>query len=530
VVRKPAQDLAAALDRLLDAGLLFRQGRPPDATYLFNHALVQDAAYSTLLRDARRTLHARVAESFEQEFSDVAERQPEVVARHLSEAGLVEKATALWAKAGRRALARSALKEAAEQLARALSLLDTLPATSERRREQIKLQIELSNALIHTKGHASSETKASFEKARLLIANAEEQGDAPDDPLLLFSVLYGFWVANRMAFKGAVACELAEQFVDLAQKQSAIAPRMIGHMMLGISLVLVGTPSEGREHLDRAIALYEPAEHRALATRFGHDVRMSSYCWRALALWLLGCPDGAAFDMESALADADEIEHAATSMFALSHVALAHTFRRDYAKAEELAGRLVALGEEKGSLYWKSYGLMLQGWLLMQAGRASDAIAVGTAAVAAIRSTGATAYAPWYMSYLANAYAELQQFDDAWRCVGEAIDAAEATGERWCDAEIYRIAADIAQMEPNPDQDKIDAYFNRALLTAREQKAASLELRAAMGLATLRQKQGKCAEARNFVAPMLERITEGFGTLDLIEAQNLLQSLSSSRD
>jgi predicted ATPase/class 3 adenylate cyclase len=530
VVRKPAQDLAAALDRLLDAGLLFRQGRPPDATYLFNHALVQDAAYSTLLRDARRTLHARVAESFEQEFSDVAERQPEVVARHLSEAGLVEKATALWAKAGRRALARSALKEAAEQLARALSLLDTLPATSERRREQIKLQIELSNALIHTKGHASSETKASFEKARLLIANAEEQGDAPDDPLLLFSVLYGFWVANRMAFKGAVACELAEQFVDLAQKQSAIAPRMIGHMMLGISLVLVGTPSEGREHLDRAIALYEPAEHRALATRFGHDVRMSSYCWRALALWLLGCPDGAAFDMESALADADEIEHAATSMFALSHVALAHTFRRDYAKAEELAGRLVALGEEKGSLYWKSYGLMLQGWLLMQAGRASDAIAVGTAAVAAIRSTGATAYAPWYMSYLANAYAELQQFDDAWRCVGEAIDAAEATGERWCDAEIYRIAADIAQMEPNPDQDKIDAYFNRALLTAREQKAASLELRAAMGLATLRQKQGKCAEARNFVATMLERITEGFGTLDLIEAQNLLQSLSSSRD
>jgi predicted ATPase len=257
---------------------------------------------------------------------------------------------------------------------------------------------------------------------------------------------------------------------------------------------------------------------------------MSSYCWRALALWLLGCPDGAAFDMESALADADEIEHAATSMFALSHVALAHTFRRDYAKAEELAGRLVALGEEKGSLYWKSYGLMLQGWLLMQAGRASDAIAVGTAAVAAIRSTGATAYAPWYMSYLANAYAELQQFDDAWRCVGEAIDAAEATGERWCDAEIYRIAAGIAQMEPNPDQDKIDAYFNRALLTACEQKAASLELRAAMGLATLRQKQGKCAEARNFVAPMLERITEGFGTLDLIEAQNLLQSLSSSRD
>src|SRR4029078_834956 len=192
-----------------------------------------------------------------------------------------------------------------------------------------------------------------------------------------------------------------------------IAPRMIGHMILGISLVLVGTPSEGREHLTRAIALYEPAEHRALATRFGHDVRMSSYCWRALALWLLGYPDGAAFDMACALADADEIEHAATSMFALSHVSLAHTFRRDYAKAEELASRLVALGEAKGSLYWKSYGLMLQGWLLTEVGRASEAISVGTAAVAAIRSTGATAYAPWYMSYLATAYAKLGRFDDA---------------------------------------------------------------------------------------------------------------------
>jgi len=529
VARKPVRDLTVALDRLLDAGLLFRQGQPPDATYLFNHALVQDAAYSTMLRDTRRTLHARIAESLEQKFSDIAERQPELVARHLSEAGLVEKATVLWAKAGRRALARSALKEAAEQLSRAQSLLDTLPATVERRREQITLQIELSNALIHTKGHASPETKVSFEKARLLIANAEKQGEPPDDPLLLFSVLYGFWVANRMAFKGAIACELAEQFVDLAQQQSGTAPRMIGHMMLGISLVLVGVPSEGRKHLDQAIELYEPSDHRALATRFGHDVRMTAHCWRALALWLLGYPDRGAFDMERALADADEIGHAATSMFAFSHVSLAYTLRRDYMKAEELAGRLVVLGEEKGSLYWKSYGLMLQGSLLAQTGRASDAIAVGAAAVAAIRSTGATAYAPWYMSYLATAYAKLGQFNDAWRCITDAINAAEATGERWCEAEIYRAAADVALMEPVPDQAKIDAYFGRALSAAREQEAASLELRVATDVARLRKKQGRHAEACNLVAPILERFTEGFGTLDFIEAKSLLQTTDSTR-
>ena len=523
VARRPPRDLDVALHRLLDAGLLFRQGQAPDATYLFNHALVQDAAYGTLLRDTRRALHARIAESIEQEFPDVAERQPEVVARHLTEAGLTEKATTLWSKAGRRALAQSALKEAAEQLARALRLLDTLPATSERRREQIKLQIELSNALIHTKGHASPETKASFEKARLLIADSEKRGETPDDPLLLFSVLYGFWVVNRMAFNGTVACELAEQFVDLAQKQSGTAPRMIGHMMCGISLVLVGMPSEGRKHLDEAIVLYDPAQHRPLATRFGHDVRMTAYCWRALALWLLGYPDSAAADMERALADADEIGHAASSMFALSHVALAHTFQRDHAKAEELAGRLVAIGEEKGSLYWKSYGLMLQGWLLTQAGRASDAIAVGAAAVAAIRSTGATAYAPWYMSYMASAYAKLGQFDDAWRCITDAINAAEETGERWCDSEIFRIAADVALMSPNPDQAKIDCYLDRALSTAREQQAASLELRAATSMARVQHKQGNEVGASNLVALALGRFTEGFGSPDLIEARSLLQ-------
>jgi predicted ATPase len=243
----------------------------------------------------------------------------------------------------------------------------------------------------------------------------------------------------------------------------------------------------------------------------------------------MGYPDGAAADMERALADADEIGHAATSMIALSHVSLAHTFRRDYATAEELAGRLVALGEEKGSLYWKSYGLMLQGWLLAQTGRASEAISVGAAAVTAMRSTGATAYAPWYMSYLATAHAKLGQFEDARRSIADAIDAAEATGERWCDAEIYRAAAEVALMEPDPDQEKIEAYLNRALAAAREQEAASLELRVASDVARLCLKQGRHAEARNLLAPILERFTEGYGTRDLIEAKSLVQTTDHAR-
>lgn len=527
VARKPEAELASALDRLLTAGLLFRQGLPPDATYLFNHALVQDAAYGTLLREPRRALHTRIAETFEQQFPDIAESQPELLARHCTEAGLIEKAARLWGRAGRRALARSALKEAAEQLARALGQIASLPGTASLRREQIKLQIDLSNALIHTKGHASPETKASFEQARLLIERADALGEPIDDPLLLFSVLYGFWVGNRMAFKGDVACELAEQFHALAQSQSAAVPRMIGHMLMGISLVLVGDVAGGRGHLDRVIALYDPAEHRALATRFGHDVRMTALCWRALAMWMLGYPKAAAVDVEHALKDAREIGHAATSMFALSHASLACILRRDHAAAWALADELVALAEGKGSLYWKSYGLMLQGWLLAHGGKTSDAVPMATAAIAAIRSTGATAYAPWYMSYLAGAYAELGQFNDAWRCVAEAMTGADTTREKWCEADIHRIAGDIALMLAAPDMAKAEASFERALSVARRQKAKSFELRAAISMARLWRDQGKRQEASDLLVPVLGWFTEGFDTPDLVEAKTLLDTFRS---
>ena len=239
VVRKPEAELGSALDRLIAAGLLFRQGVPPHATYLFKHALVQDAAYGTLLREPRRALHARIAETLESQFAEIAESQPELLARHCTEAGLIEKAAGLWGKAGQRSLERSALVEAAEQLTRALDQIAALPATPALRREQIKLQVALITPLIHVKGYAAPETKAAVERARLLIEQAEALGEPPEDPLLLFSVLYGFWVANYVAFNGDVMRDLAAQFLALAEKQGATVPLMIGHRLMGISLTAV---------------------------------------------------------------------------------------------------------------------------------------------------------------------------------------------------------------------------------------------------------------------------------------------------
>ena len=251
VARKPEAELGSALDRLVQAGLLSRQGVPPQASYLFKHALVQDAAYGTLLREPRRALHARIAETLESQFSEIAESQPEILAHHCTEAGQIEKAAGLWGKAGQQSQARSALVEAAAQLTRALDQIATLPGTAALRREQIKLQVALITPLMHVKGYAATETKAAAEQARSLIEQAEALGEPPEDPLLLFSVLYAFWAANFVAFNGDACRDLAAQFLALAEKQRATVPLMVGHRLMGISLLYTGDIAEGRGHLIR---------------------------------------------------------------------------------------------------------------------------------------------------------------------------------------------------------------------------------------------------------------------------------------
>jgi hypothetical protein len=193
--------------------LVFRQGVPPYASYLFKHALVQDAAYGTLLREPRRALHGRIAEKLESRFTEISEHQPEVLARHCAEAGLIDKAADLWGKAGRRSLARSALAEAAEQLTRALDLIQGLPATPSLRRNEIELHVSLIHPLMYLKGYAAPETKAVVSRAGMLIDQAEQAGERPGDPLLLFSVLYSSWVASFNAFNGNAMRELALQFL-----------------------------------------------------------------------------------------------------------------------------------------------------------------------------------------------------------------------------------------------------------------------------------------------------------------------------
>jgi predicted ATPase len=522
VARKPEAELQLMLNRLIAAGLLLRRVGSPYAIYSFKHALVRDAAYSTLLREQRRALHARIAETLESQFADISETQPELLARHCTEAGQIEKAAALWGKAGLRSANRSALVEAAEQLRRALDQIATLTATPALRREEIKLQVALITPLLHVGGYAAPETRTAVERARLLIEQAEALGEPSEDPLLLFSVLYGFWVANLVAFNGDVMRELAAQFLALAEKQRATASLMMGHRLMGLSLLHTGNIADGRAHLDRAIALYDPVEHRPLATRFGQDVGAATLSWKSLASWLLGYPQVALADSDHALKIAREIGHSATLMYVLNFSAWTHIFCGNYGGAKALVDEFGALKDQTGSMFWGAWGMMQRGCLFALTGKASEAVQTITSGVAAMRSTGTTMWMPLWLSYLTKANAEAGQFDDAQRCIGEARAAVEMAKESWCEAEVNRIAGEIALLSPEPNAAEAEAFFARALAIAREQRAKSWELRAAMCMARLWRDQGKSNEAGKLLAPVYGWFNECLNTRDLKEAKHLL--------
>jgi class 3 adenylate cyclase/predicted ATPase len=525
VAGKPEAELGSALDRLIAAGLLFRQGMAPHATYLFNHALVQDAAYGTLLREPRRALHARIVEVLESQFTEVAESQPELLARHCAEAGLIDRAAYLWGKAGQQSLTRSALVEAVAQFTRALAQIAGLPVTAALRREEIKVQIGLGNALSDVKGYAAPETKTAFRRARDLMKEAEKLGESLDDPLLQFSVLQGLWRGAQVAFDGDVMRELAAEYLALAEKQGATVPLVRAHDLMGLTLALTGEIAEGKVRLDRALALYDPAEHRPLTTRFGLDLRVAALSWRAWTLWLLGYPEAAQADIDHAIRDARDIGQAASLMQALAITNYTLILSENCVAASASSDELIVLADEKGASLRKAEAIFQQGCGLALAGRAAEAIQRITAGVTAWRSTGATCWTPLHMSLLAQAHAKLGQFDDARRCIDEAMAASEASKESWCDADIHRLAGEIVLLSGEQDTAKAEAYFERALAIARKQQAKSLELRAAMSMARLWRDQGRAGEARDLLTPVYDWFTQGFNTLDLKEAKALLDEL-----
>jgi predicted ATPase len=296
---------------------------------------------------------------------------------------------------------------------------------------------------------------------------------------------------------------------------------------MGVSLLCTGAIAEAQSHLDLGISLYDPSEHRQLATRFGVDAGVSILSYRSWALWMLGYPEAAITDVERALKGARDIGHAAVLMYALGHASFTYMWEGNHPAARVLLDELAALADEKSAAQWRAFAILVQGWIFGVSGRTADALQMITAGINAWRSPGATVYLPLHLSHLTRAYAELGQFADAQRCVGEAITAIETSKERWYEAEVHRIAGEIALKSPEPDAGKGEGYFEHALTVARQQQAKSWELRAAMSMARLWCDQGKRKEALDLLAPVYGWFTEGHDTLDLKEAKALLEELAA---
>jgi predicted ATPase len=288
-----------------------------------------------------------------------------------------------------------------------------------------------------------------------------------------------------------------------------------------------GEIAEGRAHFDEAITLYDPDAHRTLATRFGEDQTVATLTLRPWTLWLLGYPDAALRDIDDALKKAREAGQVGSLMFALYWTSDPLMLCRDYSRASTFAQELYALADAKDAPFWRVNGSLYQGALLALTGDAAKAVQMITSGITAMRAIAFTFGLPRWLSYLAIAHAELDQFDDAWRCIREAISAIEATKERWFEAEANRVAGEVALETNEPNAAKAETYFQRALAVARSQQAKSWELRASLSLARLWHSQGKVQQARELLVPVYGWFTEGFDTRDLKEAKALLEELAA---
>jgi predicted ATPase len=314
--------------------------------------------------------------------------------------------------------------------------------------------------------------------------------------------------------------------LSLAEKHRIPAAVLIGHRLIGNSRILTGDMVEGRACYDQAFELGMAADYRPLATRFGQDIQVATLSFRSLVLWVLGYPQAALVDAEGALKEAREIGHAASLMYALTHTTMfAHIPCGRYSEAKAALEEVVALADEKGASFWKALGTMNQACVLTLTGKATDAIRMFATGMALYQTTGATIWKPLHLTYLAKAYAELGQLDDARSCIAKARTAVETTKECWFEAELNRTAGEIALNSPKRDVEKAQAHFERALSIARAQQAKSWELRASMSLARLWRDQGKVQQAHELLAPVYGWFTEGFDTRDLKEAKALLNEL-----
>lgn len=518
VAQWPDNEMDAALSELVRAQLVIRDGAVRPVTYTFKHALVQDAAYDTLLRDKRQMLHARIADILETRFPETVEAQPELLAQHLARAGSPQRAIGLWLKAARQVMARGAVAEAVRQLQKGVGMLSALPDTPERQRQELDLQVALGAALIATHGYTAPETDRAFDRARELCERVGETSQ-------LLRVVWGQFIRRFVGGDQNSARDTAEEILRLSERMGDTGGREMGHAGRGCALLHLGALAPARTELMQALEI-DGADERERTFLYGQSGRVLALAYLSLASMLLGDPEAARGYGERSLREAGDLSHPTTLCFAHSIATRVHLFGRNMKALAEHADMVMRLANEQGLELWRALAEIYCGWSRVDAGRLDQGIELMRGGLARYRELGARLWVPQYLVTLAVAQAKAGDREEALAALAEASRASDASGERWADAEIHRITGDILMAAPRPDLVRAEAAFRIAIGAAQQHGAKLLEVRAATSLARLWLEQGKADDARALLAPLHGWFRASADAPDVKDAGALLEALS----
>jgi class 3 adenylate cyclase/predicted ATPase len=507
------------LHQLVEAEFLYQRGLPPQATYRFKHAMIRDAAYQSLLKSTRQQYHQHIAQVLEARFPDLCATQPERLAHHYTEAGLYEQALSYWQQAGQRAVERSANAEAIQHFRHGLALLPTLPETPDRLQQELLLHIALATPLVALKGFGGAEVVQTYARAQDLCQQVRETPQ-------LFPALWGGWLFHFTRGEHHTARARGEHLLGLAQRLQDSALLVESHFALGTSFFYLGEFPEARAHFDQELAVYDVQRHRALAYRYARDPGVAGLCLVAWALWALGYPDQAVEQGRQALARAQELAHAHTLCLALCIAASPQRRRGQEQVIQERSEAALTLAREQGFPFWEAWAMVQRGWVRATQGRDEAGLVDMRQGVDIWLGTGAEFGRPYFLTLLAEAYGAVGQPEAGLRAVAEGLTLVDTTGERAWETELHLLQGELLLLtRPRHTVVEAEESLLRALDTARRQQAKSLELRSAISLTRLWQRQGKRHHARDLLAPIYAWFAEGLDTTDLQEARALLEAL-----
>jgi class 3 adenylate cyclase/tetratricopeptide (TPR) repeat protein len=517
-VEMPDNQLRQALDRFVASGLIYQEGEIPLATYHFKHALVQDAAYSTLPKKPRRVLHARIAKTLESRFPERANREPELLAYHYEQAGLAGPAVEYWHRAARRGAERSANIEALNHFHRALELLKDLPPGPERNALELELLLARGAPLLSVKGYASDDMEHNYRRAKDLLQESS-------DSVHQFLAIRGLWVFHLVRGHLANARSLAEDLLALAHREQSSDLLIEAHQALGSTYFFLGRFDEARTHLLTAKSLDDPSQHRSQALRFGQDSGITARIMLARTLWILGEVEQVEPLAREAMGMARELEHPFNLVFTLVALSWIYSTLCNAKRTRELTDEAIAVSTQYSFALGLAWATVSQGWALAANGQ-EEGLGTLLHGLAATRATGAGLNNTFTLALLADIYLRHNRIDEGLAAIEDALTLAVTGGERFWHAELLRLKGELLLGQSDPSVQAAEECLCDALKIAHDQHATMLELRAATSLARLWRKLNKVDEANRILHAVYSRFSESSDNLDLIEAKTVLDQLS----